>query len=401
MLPKLNFFTARTIAQTAIRIIRSNHSHEATVGLNVVAKRFAPIAWHPIHPAITSNPRALTSLANQTTFFVKKTFDHKPFDTKKPLVPFVFLSLAVSSVSYMIYMVNQPREQNILHDPIDLSCKKSDNFIVSSANYFYVGKKIKGDLSGAIVQDKEGRRYLKKGAKNLNALVKEFLISEILAMIYPGLQPESLIMQEMKPTGKAQFYTLSRIYDNTMDLEAFIRQGDWKEKLAKKPLIGFEVALAADNAFAKQQDMKYANYIIQERDDGYYVASIDHEFAGAGFMSFANQTVFTTDIDNLTRGVRDLYDASEDNHAGLAGDPRAHEFMIEAKRFMKEEAIMTFYESLSQMDIKKADSFIENLEGTHGLISTDEGYKFFDEIEAVKLGASEVTEQSKVTLIMP
>lgn len=390
MPPRINFFSFNRLMNTATKNLRAgvqnltahavNPSHPSTLVLRQSSHPLthrAPI--HQITPTARS-VRTLTSLSQQPT-------TTNPQGIRAAIAPFAVLGIAVGVVSYIIHQGNQPREQDILHDPVDMTYKNCRDVIVSSESYSYVGTKPKGDLSGAIVQDQEGRRYLKKGAKNLNALVQEFLISDVLAMIYPTIQPESLIMQEIKPNGKAQFFTLSRIYDKTMDLEAFIRQDDWREKLAKKPLRGFEIALAADHAFAKQQDMKYANYIIQERDDAYYVASIDHECAGTSFMSFCNRTTFTIDIETLTRSVRDLYEKSDDNHAGLAGDPRAQEFMDVAKQFMSEEVILSFYAQLANLDIKNAKSFIENINGAHGLITTFDQHRFFEEIINVQQGA--------------
>ena len=206
-------------------------------------------------------------------------------------------------------------------------------------------------------------------------------------MIRPGIQPASLIMQEMQPDGTARFYTLSRMHDNTMDLEDFVRQGDWKEKLATKPLIGFEVALAADNAFAKQRDMKLANYIVTEKEDGFYVAAIDHECAGVTFLGVLNRTLFTTDINLLVRGVRDLYPKDEDNHAGLAGDERAKEFVREARKFMKEENVLKLYKQFAEADTSKITALINSIDGEKGLITAMQTHKYFDEVRGIQEGA--------------
>ncbi len=303
-----------------------------------------------------------------------------------PLLPIFPLAMMVAAA---FYFSNPERETPILHAPIDLNSQSRKKFMVSSENYIRVGKKPKGDLSGEIVEDKfdKTKRYLKKGAPHLEGFLQEFLISEFLEMIRPGVQPESLIMQEIQENGEARFYTLSRMYPNTMDLEDFVKQDDWKEKLAKKPLIGFEVALAADNIFAKQQDMKLANYIVTEKEDGYYVASIDHECAGASPLSFINKRLFSIDIDFLTRGVRDLQPKDEYNHAGLAGDPRAKEFMNEAKKFMDVNNVIDFYQKVVAADTTNLTALISSIDGTGGLINALETHSYFMEIADIQAGA--------------
>lgn len=347
--------------------------------------RGAASSIHRRAPQIRGSSRR-ESLNSRTMNLVPAQVSPKRFNLGD-FATFLMFGLSASAIAYISYLANQPRETKILHAPIDLSYYNRATFIVHSTEYIEVGRKPKGDLSGAIVEDKEGRRYLKKGAKDLNGLLEEFLISDFLAMLYPGIQPESLIMQETQADGRARFYTLSRMYENSMDLEAFVRLGDWKEKLMKKPLIGFEIALAADNAFAKQQDMKLANYVVIEREDGYYVVSIDHECAGTNYFNIANSIVFTTDIDKLVRGVRDLYPADEHNRAGLAGKPEAKEFMSLARTFMNEENVLSFYQKIAEAKISKVTDLISSINGVEGLITALQTHKYFDEVATVQSSA--------------
>ncbi len=292
--------------------------------------------------------------------------------------PFLVL---VGAIALLDHYSNPPREVEILHAPIEIKSQGSKKYIVNGGDYSYVAPKPKGDLSGAIVQDKEGRRYLKKGAPHLNGLLQEFFISNLLHMARPEAQPEALILQEILPDGKARFFTLSRIYENSMDLEEFIRLGGWKEKLAQKPLIGMEVALAADNIMAKQKDTKLANILITETENGFQVGTIDHECAGASMWSFINRVRFTLNLDELSACVRDLYPPSEHNKSGLAGDPRAKEFMLEAKKFMKEDNVLAFYTRLTEVPIVECMALLAAVYQGDGLLPAIEMHQYFSQLE--------------------
>lgn len=353
-----------------------------------------PQSLRAAEPQITASSRASQTNVNipridPALLRILPTPTIMPIIRNLYLEPILLPFLPIATLVAALYFFSPERETPVLHAPIDLNSQSRKNFMVSSDNYIRVGDKPKGDLSGEIVEDKfdKTKRYLKKGAPHLKGLLQEFLISEFLEMIRPGIQPESLIMQELQEDGQARFYTLSRMYPNTMDLEDFVKQGDWKEKLAKKPLIGFEVALAADNIFAKQQDMKLANYIVTEKEDGFYVASIDHECAGANLFSFLNQRLFSIDITGLILGVRDLHPKNEDNHAGLAGDPRAREFMLEASKFMDENNIIEFYKKIAAADTKNITALISSIDGTGGLITALETHPYFMEIADIQAGA--------------
>ena len=151
------------------------------------------------------------------------------------------------------------REQEIII-AVDASAKgrsKSILDIVDSTEFEVIAPKVKGDLSGAIVRNKvTGYEYVKKGASDVNTLWVEYAISNFLAQLYPGIQPECLIMREERPDGSSRLYTLSRKFPKTMDLEDFIRSNDYKEKLAKKPLKGLARAIAAGLMFGEQSDIK-------------------------------------------------------------------------------------------------------------------------------------------------
>ncbi len=273
-------------------------------------------------------------------------------------------------------------EKEIKHNPMDLKSNNHHGYIVDAKDFIVTGTKIKGELSGCVVEDsKTGSRYLKKGARSLNALIKEFLISNFLYMLRPEEQPNSLLMEEIQPDGSARFYTLSRISPNSMDLEDFISRTNWRENLSKKPLLGFEVAMAADLLFAKQQDMKFANYIVIEKENCYIVACIDHEKSG---QSVVHKTTFVDNIDeDFLSHIVDLNDKGQEYRVGLYNNPDAREFIKVAQKFMKMENIQEFYKQVAFANPQKIVHLVRDIDGKDSIIDEINGHKYMKELLSI------------------
>jgi hypothetical protein len=202
-------------------------------------------------------------------------------------------------------------------------------------------------------------------------------------MLHPGVQPQSLIMEEKHLDGNARLYTLSEIYSNSMDLKAFISQPDYAQKIAAKPIRGFEVALASDLLFAKQADMKLANYVIIERDDAFYVVSIDHEMTGKGVHA---KRMFVDNIQSLFAHVRDinnLISVNDDDPEEFANSENAREFMHLAMAHMKYENIQEFYNIVARANINEMEQLIQDIDTQDGIITLAEGQKYLGELREV------------------
>jgi hypothetical protein len=251
----------------------------------------------------------------------------------------------------------EPREREIYGKPFEIAgrigspscCGMKDFEVVKRSGS---SENCNGSLNASLLKNKQsGKLYLKKGAKSRDALIREVAVSRALAILRPGIQPQSLLMQEVQSDGSVRFYTLSEISPNSMDLEDFAKQGNCAEKLAKKPMEGLEVALAIDALFSKQSDTKLANLILIEKEDRYVVASIDHEQACSTMFSRYNQEVATKDLDRLVGYLRDLH-APEDGvpKVGMMGDPRAVNFVKTARKQMRSESVVEFYKAFAEAD---------------------------------------------------
>lgn len=280
----------------------------------------------------------------------------------------------------------QNRQNKITGSYINLSEDNHSGLIVSSEEFEYVKEKNKGELDGNYVRHKkDGKLYLKKGAQSKHMLVAEFLISDFLNMVREE-QPKCLILQEKQADGSAEFFTLSEIHDNTMDLEDFIKLTNWRENLKKKPLVGFEIAIASDLMFSKEKDMKYANYLVTETADAYVVTAIDHEFSGDGF--FAKQ-VFSYDIAEISKYIIDLYPANDFNRSEMAGDIRGIEFMefVLKNQFMHKENIIQFYKMVSHVNMRNVQKLIDTIDKNNEVITKKQGREFENMMQSVQMGA--------------
>jgi len=298
---------------------------------------------------------------------------------------FAMLSLAGTiAFFYMIWDYLSPREKEIVHETIDLKSNAHHGYIVDADNFEYAGEKPCGELSGCIVRDKRtGKLYVEKGARSIDALIKEFLIATFLNKVRPGEQPGSLILEKKREDGKVRLYTLSEMYPDSMDLHEFIMQGDFIEKFAKKPLVGLEQALASDFMFAKQDDIKFANLVIIEREDAYVVATIDHEISGKGVHA---KRVFTSNIDALLSGIRDasnMIGVNDDHPESFVDNDLAMIFLREAKRFMRVEKIDEFYEKVAAIDMNEIIAIVNDISGNDGLIDTAKSYRYINEMNDI------------------
>lgn len=276
----------------------------------------------------------------------------------------------------------RPRERLILQPSIDLKKNPHHGYIVDQNDFEYVGPKPAGELSGFLVKHtKTGKVYLMKGASSKRTLIEEFLISTFLQKMRPGEQPSSLIMEHKLPGGQARLFTLSEIMPNSMDLKMFVMDANYKSKLASKPLIGFELALAGDLLFQKQADMKFSNYIVIETNDAFIVASIDHEMTGSGIKA---KRILTNNLHELIRPLRDIDTLTEsDDPQQYAAATTAGEFTTYAMQYMDPHKVEEFYEKVARFDIKEMKDIIDYISGENGVIDANDATAYLQEIAGI------------------
>lgn len=322
-------------------------------------------------------------LKKETSFF--KSFFSFPttflYTSPAPKIKAFSFLFAGLSLSYLFYQLAYASERE--HKIFAKAYKKHGNYYVKEMDEFVdLGPTEHGTLNGRVMKHiRTGEEFIKKGAHSKEDMQKEFLISFFLHQIYPDYQPAAYILQErINHSQKARFYSLSHKQKNSMDLESFICQPDWKQKLKNKGLQGFDVSLAIDSLLGKQQDSKYANYIVRELSDQYRVATIDHEMAKASKgWSQPRKSFSSLKPSDHTNMVHDLFPPSEDNRAGLAGDERATEFMEEAKKNMRAEHLLNFYQKLSKTSLKPLFKVCQGLAKESNLFS-DSGCKKWENL---------------------
>lgn len=313
---------------------------------------------------------------------------------------------SIGLIAYMNYIVHGPREKEVRARAFDPELLRDTNSAVQTdANVFRSAvedqRAAHGTLHNALLRNSNtGNVYLKKGAASRKRLLDEFVISNALALVRPGVQPESLILQDdLHEDGTARFYTLSRIYPNTVDVEDFIKAGDSVPKITSKPVVGFEQALAADGMFAKQQDCKLANLIITDQGHQYEVSTIDHEFAGESFFSLFNRQIFTTDLDVLIGFLRDLHKPEEGiPNIGMVGDERAVQFMQAAKAQMKPEVVREFYKRVAATDFKPLINQLELMSRHSDLVSKRDVISYERLLTNLTVKAAEYVQSDRVTV---
>lgn len=300
----------------------------------------------------------------------------------------IFLGM-LGALGYIMYKAHlEPRERAIMGSIIDDEDWKQQAAVHDSE------KTSNGSLSNSKIALND-KLWLKKGAKGVSELIREFVIGTALHELDPDAQPETLIFfapLESQPS-RGQFFTLSEMKERSMDLQDFITQDDWQDKLSKKPMKGLDVALAKVGMMAGQQDCKYANLIITEFDSHYEVAAIDFELSGERFFSI-NSRVLTTNVNQLAGFVRDLH--TEDSgfgefKVGLSDDPRGAEFMEYAlQHSMSEDNVMAFYRKVAETDfITPTISRLEELASRSDIISHSTVRTWAHELTAWQTAAKE------------
>lgn len=259
---------------------------------------------------------------------------------------YVLLGLSSYSLYQLARFQHQAREQAIIASPIETDTPVYDEQPTDQAEHGTLTTKIIGY---------QNKTFLKKGAKDRESLLKEFIVADALHELYPETQPQALILQEKLDDKRAQFFTLSEIRPGSMDFQDFIKSG-WEEKLKDKPLLGFERTLAMVGLIAGQQDCKFANMIIVDKGTHYEAALIDHELSGEGFFYGLNRHFVTNDFSRLSGMIRDLQPVSDEQFGqpfrfGLTDDPRGQAFIDYVKsKSMDKSVIDQFHMKVAEHD---------------------------------------------------
>ena len=371
----------RSLSQQSVRTISRR-----SFSLRIESKQIQQARWisHSAKKLAINNESKLTTkpLLHQSQF----SFSH--------LLNFLGMATAGSmavGTGWLLYHYGlKNRETPIVGSYIDLSKDDHHGLIVSNKKFKRVGDKVKGDLSGAVVEDEEHHTlYLKKGAIDHLELMDELVIADFLNMVRPNDQPRCIIIEEMQETGKARFYTLSEILPNSMDLEDFLLKGNWREELDKIPMVGLGEALAGKLIFGTE--LKLANMLMTKKKDKhgqdcYVVTAIDHERPGEGLFSNA---MFTSDPITMLNHVKDF--GNIDDNIPLSGTQVASEFRQYAidKGLVKEADVIAFYKKMIAVNPKKMDKIMRALDGDTGVMTHEEHEKFKTMIEHIQQRAHE------------
>ncbi|AAU27399.1 TPA: Dot/Icm T4SS effector RavT [Legionella pneumophila] len=293
---------------------------------------------------------------------------------------------ATAVAGYVSYvLLNETKREHEIKSKEEI--KDCEDLVKNSSEFKEIGRPIHGTLSSSYVQHIEtGNIYVKKGAHSRRDLVKELMVSNALHKIRED-QPECLIMQTPIKNG-FQYHTLSRKFDHTQDVEEFVRNGRIDE-LRKKEVIGLGDTLITDHIFGKQSDTKLANMVVRDKQDKLIFTSIDHERAvNPTSFSFFHPTppIYTKNKSTLIRSINDLGEQSEDNHAGLAGDPRAKEFGEVVENVINNLDIDNYYQKVATTNLSSVISQCEKLaKASKGRLVQSEdcaGYEsFFKEMQ--------------------
>ncbi|QEY51338.1 hypothetical protein [Legionella longbeachae] len=259
----------------------------------------------------------------------------------------ILKSISMLTAGYTTYtLIYETQREHEIKTNVEIT--HCEDLVKESSEFEEIGKPTHGTLSSAYVKHKNtGMIYVKKGAHSREDIVKELMISNALHEIRKE-QPECLILQTKKRNG-FQYHTLSRKFDNTQDVEEFVREGKTGE-LKNKKVVGLEETLITDHILGKQSDTKLANMIVRNDGERLVFTTIDHERAvtptSLGFFHSSSPT-YPTNKWTLIRSIHDLNEKNEDNHAGLASDARANEFGKLALSIMDDKIINDYYEKLA------------------------------------------------------
>ncbi|HAU0993940.1 TPA: Dot/Icm T4SS effector RavW, partial [Legionella pneumophila] len=268
-----------------------------------------------------------------------------------------------------------------LMSPI-INREEINNIVKAQDELEITGAPEHGSHKLSIVKELEtGFEYVQKQTKNQTETEKEFMMASFLNKVNPN-HPKCKLVE----TNNGSVSILSRKQENTQDVEQFVRAGRTNELLEKK-VIGLEDTLIADNILGKQSDTKLANMLVKDEGDTLVFSNIDHERANLPTFSLFNsgQRRYPTSAHELVSGIADLYEPSDDNRSGLAGDKRAKEFGEVATKVIKQEKIKSAYEKVANADIdsvyKKCSSLSQNSTFFGGKNNCNAYRQYFKEIQ--------------------
>ena len=217
---------------------------------------------------------------------------------------------------------------------------------------------------------------------NHASLIVEVVIADFLNMVRPGEQPASLIMEEMQDSGIARFFTLSEIYPDSMDLEDFVLNKNWREEFSRVPVVGLGESIAAKLAFGTE--IKLANLLITkvknaEGQERYVISAIDHEILGEDYFITKK---FTTDPASLIYELRDFHPFDPDDPSAKKLPLMDTEKGLEFKNYLltqgiiKSEDVVEFYKKMIEVSPRKIDKVMTALDGGNGVMTDSEHHKF-------------------------
>lgn len=305
-------------------------------------------------------------------------------------------SAVTAGTAYGLYTVHyeSQREHEITSVPFD---DKSHQAIKEADNFIQGNRPAHGSLHSHVVTEKNtGIQFIKKGAHSPETLQKEYMYSRLLNAAFPNSQPTSYFMQVKLDNGEARFYTLSEKFPNTMDVEEFIRQPNWEALVLQKPVKYLDRTLALDGLLAKQQDSKYANYVIREFDSHYEIITIDHEYAfGTKFSKSA--PLLTDEPNKLIDIISDLQNPDPDRVIGLQGDKRAFQFVVKVQGEMTSENIHDTYQRIAEADTKPVIDQCRLFAASGTLFAMSDCDHYEKKFEKIKQMAHEHNEQHRLS----
>ena len=210
-------------------------------------------------------------------------------------------------------------------------------------NFQTIGIPDHGSHTLQVMEDpKNKKQFIKKIASSQKEAEKEVFLSHYLHTINP-YNPKCYFSKQDR-TGRT---VLSRKPENAVDVEMFLRNGGI-DRMKEKKITGLEQTLLNDLVLGKQSDIKLANMIVIEKDNELIFANIDHGRANYPKWSFvqSGKNEYPIDVNQLVERIYDQYSPSEENRSGLAGDPRAKEFIELAKQKMQPQNLYAAYKNI-------------------------------------------------------
>lgn len=248
-----------------------------------------------------------------------------------------------------------------------------------------------------------GQFFVQKYLNSPSVTAKEYILGLFLHAIYSH-HPKPFLLED----SKSRVSLLSRMKSNTQDLEQFIRAERTSELLNKK-VIGLADAFLIAGWVGKLSDQKFANIIVKtcftdannnivpQSSEGaaetLVFSSIDNERSHFPTHNFCNsgKIKYIVDPKVLLNTVYDIDPPSEENHAGLAGDIRAKEFVQAALKILTKADIKNAYLRLANVELEPVHETCLKLERNSGFFkgknSCDAYNKHFKNIkeEATKV----------------